>query len=973
MRIMRWTVPAMLLACVAAYAGDAEKKPVEPWDAVPVELFPAELDGKWGFIDRYGQIAIGPQYECAWDFTEGLARVQVKGLRGFIDRTGKMVVEPKYYLAWPFSEGLAAVMIPKGKFDQTVNAGVWAYVDRAGNIAIPPSGPAKWAGDFHEGKALYKTHGSGYQLNVYLNKQGRSWGFYRGPQDFHEGRAAVMIGRQWGYFNHEMKYAIQGKFDAARDFSEGVAPVKLGDKWGYIDKAGNFVIEPRYEDAYPFSEGLAGVKQEGKYGWIDKTGAVVIKPQFDFVAPFSEGLARVMAGGKHGYVDRSGTVIVEPKYDVGWEFSKGLARVETGGKENYIDRSGADVWNDERREVQRKVLSFKDAAPCRAFIKENAGNPYAGNAGLTRLAGILGAKAFDDLVAAMKGGGPEVLPVAARLIGALDGEDITKRLIDQMNAAKGAVRAHMLVALSERGDTAALDAARASIGDKDESVRLAAITCTARLGGKESVPALLDVLRTGGAKERQAATTELGRIPGREATDALAEASKDAAPAVRASIIGALAARGAVGHVGIILEAAKHEDKAVRLAALAALGSLAGESHLAEITSLLTASKSDDERKAAEDSLCAIAEGKIEKKEESAEIVAKAMADASPAARGSLLRVLGRIGGMKGAEAAEAAVTDGEKEVSDTAVGVLAKWPDAAAAPALLKIARETRDEDRRALARVNYVRLLRMPNKRKPEETLEMCRAGMEIAGEPGEKKVLLGILAWVKTVDAMKTVEGYLGEEGLEADAGRALLSIAGGVSGTHPKETKETLKKFQESSKDEPLKKQAQDIIGKIEMYEDYVQSWLVSGPHAQEGKSASQLLDVVFPPEDPGSKDVKWKELSAGSWSIDLVKVVGNGSNCAAYLRSTVEAAEAGEALLELGTDDGVKVWLNGEVVHKNDVMRGVVPGQDKVKVNLNAGDNVLLLKVNQGGGGWGACARFRKPDGGKLEGLQYHAK
>ena len=55
---------------------------------------------------------------------------------------------------------------------------------------------------------------------------------------------------------------------------------------------------------------------------------------------------------------------------------------------------------------------------------------------------------------------------------------------------------------------------------------------------------------------------------------------------------------------------------------------------------------------------------------------------------------------------------------------------------------------------------------------------------------------------------------------------------------------------------------------------------------------------------------------------------------------------------VGSDDAVKVWLNGEVVHINDVDRGTTGIQDLFRVNLNAGDNLLLVKVTDNQRDWG---------------------
>ena len=55
---------------------------------------------------------------------------------------------------------------------------------------------------------------------------------------------------------------------------------------------------------------------------------------------------------------------------------------------------------------------------------------------------------------------------------------------------------------------------------------------------------------------------------------------------------------------------------------------------------------------------------------------------------------------------------------------------------------------------------------------------------------------------------------------------------------------------------------------------------------------------------------------------------------------------------VGSDDAVKVWLHGEVVHLNNVDRGTTGIQDMFRVNLNAGNNLLLVKVTDNQRDWG---------------------
>ena len=107
-------------------------------------------------------------------------------------------------------------------------------------------------------------------------------------------------------------------------------------------------------------------------------------------------------------------------------------------------------------------------------------------------------------------------------------------------------------------------------------------------------------------------------------------------------------------------------------------------------------------------------------------------------------------------------------------------------------------------------------------------------------------------------------------------------------------------------------------------------------------------------------------------MDLLKAFG-GEQRVAYARTWVHCDQQQPARLELGTDDGVKVWFNSSVVHTNNTFRGLQPGSDKVNVTLKAGWNPLLLKVTQLNQGWAFCARFRKPDGTHLDGLRFSAQ
>lgn len=75
--------------------------------------------------------------------------------------------------------------------------------------------------------------------------------------------------------------------------------------------------------------------------------------------------------------------------------------------------------------------------------------------------------------------------------------------------------------------------------------------------------------------------------------------------------------------------------------------------------------------------------------------------------------------------------------------------------------------------------------------------------------------------------------------------------------------------------------------------------------------------------------------------------------AAYaLINIISPRDRKNVAMGVGSDDGVKVWLNGDVVHVNDVNRGTTGIQDLFRVDLRTGSNLLLVKVTDRFGHWG---------------------
>ena len=85
--------------------------------------------------------------------------------------------------------------------------------------------------------------------------------------------------------------------------------------------------------------------------------------------------------------------------------------------------------------------------------------------------------------------------------------------------------------------------------------------------------------------------------------------------------------------------------------------------------------------------------------------------------------------------------------------------------------------------------------------------------------------------------------------------------------------------------------------------------------------------------------------------------GDVNNHVAYGSIALNSPREQKTMMLAGSDDAVKVWLNGQLVHNNPINRGADGFQDRFPVTLKAGKNILLVAVYEQGGGWSGFFGF----------------
>jgi hypothetical protein len=153
------------------------------------------------------------------------------------------------------------------------------------------------------------------------------------------------------------------------------------------------------------------------------------------------------------------------------------------------------------------------------------------------------------------------------------------------------------------------------------------------------------------------------------------------------------------------------------------------------------------------------------------------------------------------------------------------------------------------------------------------------------------------------------------------------------------------------------------------ESVITDWQVVGPFPCEAGKRNGL-DLRTPVEEElalrgdgsidrkatyrvGDRSFRWTGARAGRRGfVDLGAALAQHEWAVAYAYAEVESAHAREATIRCGSDDGIKLWLNGAPVHANEVGRAYCPGSDAVPVRLKAGVNRILVKVDNYTAGWG---------------------
>ena len=128
----------------------------------------------------------------------------------------------------------------------------------------------------------------------------------------------------------------------------------------------------------------------------------------------------------------------------------------------------------------------------------------------------------------------------------------------------------------------------------------------------------------------------------------------------------------------------------------------------------------------------------------------------------------------------------------------------------------------------------------------------------------------------------------------------------------------------------------------------------------GTGAASVQPNAGDKQEIDGKKLTWKRVKPQDGLVDFMEgaAYGDLDYCIGYAWTEFESPADCDAWLGLGSDDGVKIWLNGELVNDQWIQRSSRLDNDVVPLRLKKGKNAILIKIQNMKGIWSFIARLR---------------
>ncbi len=392
----------------------------------------------------------------------------------------------------------------------------------------------------------------------------------------------------------------------------------------------------------------------------------------------------------------------------------------------------------------------------------------------------------------------------------LTGSGVTKALTAGLNGLPADNQILVIQTLGKRGEAEACPALSTLARSGAKSVRIAAIQSMSEIGDASAVPVLVELLNDGDSEISQAAQESLASVPGHQADQAVIEMLNSSQVSRRLIALELISRRRMTSSVPALLKAASDDDQKIRSSALRKVGELGSLTELPALLDLLIKFKSSQDMDAVERALSAICM-KAGNPESHTMTLVGLLNRVEPMQKVALLHVLGVIGGADSLDAVRAEVTNANEVVRDAAISALCSWKTADAAPYLLELAKDSPFSSRKTATLRGYINLVR-DESLSTEKKLEMCREASALIQRTEEKKLLLGVLGTVPSVEAMSMAMTYMADPLVRNEACFAVVAICDKIVLQNPDAVADAIGNVLKATNNRNVTRRAKQVLDK-----------------------------------------------------------------------------------------------------------------------------------------------------------------
>lgn len=405
------------------------------------------------------------------------------------------------------------------------------------------------------------------------------------------------------------------------------------------------------------------------------------------------------------------------------------------------------------------------------------------------------------------------LGIGLRTARELGGRDVTEALAAEMERLSPNRRPLLLLALSDRSDSAVLPIVEKVAKSGSRELRITAINILIRLGDVSCVPILLDAATEDDAELKQAAMETLVRLPGKDVDADMLARLPQAKGKLQQVLIELAGQRQISEALPVVASSLHNEDGEIRGAAVRTISIIGQDQQTSDLVKLLENTKDSSERSDIRKAILAI----------SGRCGAKCIPHLKPLTQSRDnelhligLRALAIIGGSEALTTVKSAIENAEPAVQDEAVRILSNWPynwpeDSEAGQALLMLATSAKKMSHQVLGLRGYLQYVRGNKKLSDEQKVAKIKDILSHIKRPEEKQQAIAVLGEAPSAAALELLTTFAEEPEVVEEAYSSIVRIADrDIPGVSRNQRRQVLQTVAEKSTNNGTRQRARRIL-------------------------------------------------------------------------------------------------------------------------------------------------------------------